>query len=310
MPYTSALWSNATRLYQPYEVLVESWDHLVEEINRLSGAYRAEDFVWRGQVDARWGLKSSLYRTIAEQLGHVPSEADLVQAEKKLLELARIQWRLDGIPALQLLARLQHVGAPTRLIDATLNPLIATWFAVADGKDAAGNSTDALDGRLLAFTVKETIQLNSLWNANRPRWHLGSANRPTDWGTGDGRLVWRPPALHTRIPAQSAVFILDGVPAEGSASPRKHPDDASRWTVEETREVASIPVRFARIRLESGPMSKGYVFTYRISAAAKRQIRYQLEARFGYSFATIYADIEGLAEYLRGAPEMLVRRGN
>lgn len=53
-------------------------------------------------------------------------------------------------------------------------------------------------------------------------------------------------------------------------------------------------------------MSKGLVFTYRISARAKQVIRHQLEARFGYRFATIYADIEGLAEYLRKAPEKLV----
>jgi len=307
MPYSSPLWSNASRLYQPYEVHIESWDHLVQEINQLSVAYQAESFVWRGQVDARWGLKSSLYRIVTDQLGHVPSESELVDAEKRLLALARRQWRLDGIPALQLLARLQHVGAPTRLIDATLNPLIAAWFAVADGRDAAGNSTDAQDGRLFAFTVKETIQLNSQWNANRPRWHYGPSSRPSEWGTGDGRRVWRPPALHTRIPAQSAVFLLDGVPAEGSASPRKHPDDASRWPLDETREVASIPVRFARIRLESGPMSKAYVFTCRISAAEKPKIRRQLEDRFGYSFASIYADIEGLAEYLRNWPDQLVR---
>jgi hypothetical protein len=306
MSYSSPLWNDATRLYLPWEVTIDSWDQLVDAINTLSDYYHAEDFAWRGQSDARWGLKSSLYRAVTDQLGHVPSEAELRQAERRLLDLARIDWRLDGIPALQLLARLQHVGAPTRLIDATLNPLIATWFAVAAGKDAKGNSTDAIDGRLFAFTVRKPIQLNSMWNANRPRWHYPAPDRPTDWGTGDGRRVWRPPALHPRIPAQSAVFLLDGVPAEGSSSPRKHPDDASTWTVEETREVASIPVRFARIRPESRQLSKSYVFTYRIRAAAKSQIRRQLEDRFGYRFATIYADIEGLAEYLRTSPGELL----
>ena len=307
MSYSSPLWDDASRLYQPWEVPVDSWDRLVHEINMLGDYYHAEDFVWRGQSNARWGIKSSLYRVLADELGRVPSEPDLVQAEAALLKLARIEWRQDGIPAMHLLARLQHVGVPTRLLAATLNPLIGTWFAVAAGKDWAGNSTDSVDGRLMAFSVKSTIQLDSRWNSNRPRWHYSPSMRPTEWGTGHGRRVWRPPALHRRIPAQSSVFLVDGVPADGSSSPKKYPDDASRWTVDETREVASIPVRFARIRPQSGPMSKSYVFTYRIAAAAKAEISHQLENRFGYRFSTVYADIEGMAEFLRSWPERLLQ---
>lgn len=55
-------------------------------------------------------------------------------------------------------------------------------------------------------------------------------------------------------------------------------------------------------------MTKGLVFTYRITAGSKREIRSQLEDRFGYSFPSLYADIEGLAEYLRRFPERLTKR--
>jgi len=61
------------------------------------------------------------------------------------------------------------------------------------------------------------------------------------------------------------------------------------------REFSSIPVRLPG----SGP--------YRISAAAKPEIRHQLENRFGYRFASIYADIEGLAQYLEDSPEKLIK---
>ena len=304
MDWTSPLREDATPLYAPYEQVIHDWTQLQDAINVLSDAYQQERFVWRGQGAATWGLWSSLYRKVAEQLGRIPVEDDLVKAERRLLRLAREQWRLDGIPALQLFARMQHVGVPTRLIDATLNPLIATWFAVAS--DHHRNE----DGRLFAFTVKSKIQLNSRWNSNTPRWDpIGHFSKPTDWGTGLGRRVWQPPALHSRIPAQSAAFLLDGVPIEGppNALSRVNPDEASTWTADEIREVASIPVRFARIRPESRPMTKGLVFTYRISADGKRQIRHQLEDRFGYSFATIYADIEGLAEYLDRSPHKLIR---
>lgn len=303
MSSESPLRSDATPLYEPYERVVENWPQLQSAINEFGDAYRQEAFVWRGQADARWPLTSSLYREVAVQRGHVPTEQDLVRAEERILRLARMEWRLDGIPALQLFARMQHVGVPTRLIDATLNPLIASWFAVQSEKDMD------VDARLFAFTVKSRIQLNTRWNGNTPRWHAPQPSyRPDDWGTGLGRRVWQPPALHGRIPAQSAVFLLDGVPDYGPehSLSRIQPDEPQTWPAHALREFASIPVRFSRIRPQSRPMSKGLVFTYRITAAGKRQIRHQLEDRFGYRFATIYADIEGLAEYLRGHPQKLV----
>lgn len=306
MSPTSPLNDDATGHYAPYEYPIESWEDLQAAINRLGEAYRGERFVWRGHADGRWGLSSSLYRVVAEQVGRIPAEADLVDAEKRLLKLARTEWRLDGVPALQLFAHMQHVGVPTRLLDATLNPLIAAWFAV----DATSPAHDQ-DGRLFAFTVREQFQLNSRWNGNTPRWHPGHL-RPSEWGTGLGRRVWQPPALHSRIPAQSAVFLVDGVPIDGPphALSRVHPDEASTWTAAELRPIASIPVRLGRISPRPLSESKGIVFTYRITARAKASIRHQLENRFGYSFATIYADIEGLARYLQLRPRMLIAEGS
>lgn len=301
---TAGLREDARPLYEPFELVIQNWHGLHAAIDQLSEAYLHEQFVWRGQADASWGLFSSLYRQVAEQLQRAPTEEDLVAAERRLLTLAREHWRLDGIPALPLFARMQHVGVPTRLIDATLNPLIAAWFAVASDVDADK------DARLFAFTVKGKIQLNTKWSGNTPRWHSNAYfQNPSDWGTGLGRRVWLPPALHARIPAQSAAFLLDGVPVDGpvNAMPRHNRDETSTWTAAQTREVASIPLRLARIRPESRPLSKGLVFTYRITAKSKPGIRHQLEERFGYRFATIYADIEGLATYLARNPAVLTR---
>ncbi len=287
-------------LYAPFEMVVESWTELQDAINRLGDAYESERFVWRGQADARWGLTSSIYRTVANVLGRVPLESDLVAAERQLLKIARTQWRLDGIPALQLFAQLQHVGTPTRLLDATWNPLIAAWFAVS----AESHDDDA---RLFAFTVKSTIGLHASWNGNAPRWHPESRmSFPSAWGTGLGRRVWQPPALHARIPAQSAVFLVDGVPVDDARELPRSPEEESAWSAAQLREVASIPVRFSHIRPKTEPAPRGLVFTYRITSKAKGSIRRQLEERFGYRSATIYADIQGLAEYLRMNPSKLL----
>ncbi|PFG16688.1 FRG domain-containing protein [Propionicimonas paludicola] len=297
----TVLRDDATPLYRPYENVIETWDQLHREIDQFGDIFHSEQFVWRGQSNAVWGLWSSLYRELARQLGKVPTEEDLVESERQLLTLARTEWRLDGVPALSLFGQMQHVGVPTRLIDATTNPLIAAWFAVSDRPGA--------DGRLFAFTAKSTLQLNSRWNGNTPRWHR-RLDDPTlaDWGLGGGSWIWQPPALHARIPAQSAVFLLDGVPTEaGHRFPRLQPGSSSTYTAAQTREFASIPIRFWQIRLRGEAPSKGTVFTYRITAAAKHSIRHQLEKRFGYSFATIYPDIEGLAQYVRNTPESLIR---
>ena len=68
------------------------------------------------------------------------------------------------------------------------------------------------------------------------------------------------------------------------------------------RRYTSIPMRLAHPREGRLPSQNAPVFTYRITAQAKNEIRDQLERRFGYRFATVYADIEGLAEYVRRWP--------
>ncbi|MFD4421395.1 FRG domain-containing protein [Agromyces sp. NPDC058484] len=305
-----APFADATELYSPWETEVESWADLQHEINTLGASYPDERFVWRGQADASWGMRSSLYRAVANQISVAPTEGDLVAAERRLLDLARSQWRLDGIPGLQLFAQMQHVGVPTRLLDVTYNPLIAAWFAVTQ---STLTSVDDADARLFAFTVSPTnaVRLNSDWNSNTPYWFRlksDNARQRTHWGTGLGRKLWHPPALHDRIPAQSAAFLLDGVPIEAPEHGfgRLHPGDPERWSPERLRQVSSIPMNMTNVRRGRLPVEKGPVFTYRVTAQAKPEIRDQLEKAFGYSFATVYADIEGLAEYLRSRPGLLV----
>lgn len=300
--------TDATELFAPWEMHVGSWGDLQMAINELTSMYASEAFVWRGQSDAAWGLHSSLSRKIADVTGRFPIETELVASEKRLLQRARIEWRLDGIPALQLFAQMQHVGVPTRLLDVSFNPLIAAWFAVARDE-----KTDEKDARLLVFSDKNRpLQLNSNWNTNTPRWHqlkTDAARRGVDWGTGLGRKIWRPPALHERISAQNAAFLIDGVPIDspdGYALGR----ETRSWSAAQLREVTSIPMRFAHAREGRLPVKNAPVFTYRIAASAKDEIRDQLERRFGYHFATVYADIEGLAEYVKRWPAAALLSSN
>lgn len=294
---------DANRLFDRWQITIDSWTSFQDEVNNLATAYPNERFVWRGQSDATWGLQSSLSRTVAELRGAPPTESELVKAEKNLLWRARVDWRMDGVKALPLLAQMQHVGVPTRLLDVTFNPLIAAWFAVARNE-----KTDHKAARLLVFLDNnKPLQLNSLWDTNTPRWHQlksDTARRVANWGTGLGRKIWRPPALHARIPAQNAAFLLDGVPIDSGPD---GPGGDAPWSPADLRRFASIPMRLAHVRTGRLPTSFAPVFTYRITAEAKEEIQHQLEERYGYRFATVYADIEGLAEYARRWPADALR---
>ena len=120
--------------------VAESW----QELQRLTAS--KDDYAYRGQANADWGVESGALRRIEETNPQAkkttPSkekENFISYHEKELLEPARMDGYGDGegrpLYDLELLAKLQHNGAATCLIDFTRNFLVAMWFACRPHKE-------------------------------------------------------------------------------------------------------------------------------------------------------------------------------
>ena len=99
-------------------------------------------WAYRGQSDAEWLLHSGATRRLIREHGDVilqdPEYQDLFLKYHRDVLLEPARTRGYGIESgrnltdLELLAKLQHFGAETGLIDFTWSPLVALWFASED----------------------------------------------------------------------------------------------------------------------------------------------------------------------------------
>ena len=126
---------------KPYaEIQVSSWDWFDERLEGL----KPGEWLFRGQSDACWSLKTTFYRSLADiQMLVRKAEGNYHPIEKTYEDLILGAFQknasqyLESLPfpdeKLEWLAIMQHYGAPTRLLDVTLSPHIATYFALEAG---------------------------------------------------------------------------------------------------------------------------------------------------------------------------------
>lgn len=111
----------------------ENFEEIIQLALRMpkdSGRVR----MWRGQGDIDWPLHSGAYRRLNNSSKATPDDMAIRNYEKTLLQQASHKGyhHMNGriLTDLELLARLQHHGAATRLIDFSKNVLVALFFTV------------------------------------------------------------------------------------------------------------------------------------------------------------------------------------
>jgi len=118
-------------------VTVNSVSEYLDFLKRLSPFYK--DKFYRGQTNFKWDLFPSIYRN-----------PTLVVNEKLMIDkmLQSNPEEFNFNTTFDILSKVQHYNLPTRLIDVTINPLVALYFAVND-------HTKNEDGQVFVFTPDE-----------------------------------------------------------------------------------------------------------------------------------------------------------
>ncbi len=165
---------------------------------------------FRGQVDGNWKLRSGATRRLIkhyhENITQAPNFSEIYANyhSNVLIKPARTNgFDIDDgyrISDLQLLAKLQHFGAATGLLDFTWNSLVALWFACKDNDDC--------DGKIFVINLRDPIRFQQVPNETEKQ-SVEAIFLP---GNNLDKLLYWEAKIHgeaaARILRQRSVFVI------------------------------------------------------------------------------------------------------
>ena len=176
----------------------------IQDATQLAGIY-----AYRGQKDSEWPLHSAATRRLIEEHGSdIVRDPEFPQLYinyhgETLVDPARTRGfgfesgrRLSD---LELLAKLQHFGAATGLLDFTWSPLVALWFACED---------PSRDGKLFLVDTNDAMRVSRV-SSDETAQQMGAVFSES---AGPPHLsYWEPMVsgdISERILRQRSVFII------------------------------------------------------------------------------------------------------
>jgi len=195
----------------------------------------------------------------------------------------------------EILARLRHHGAATRLIDFTTDPMVALWFLCEDESSSAGGGTvREQPGVLLA------MQRDVLGTVNRPymRNYEQALKRPT------ANLLYKTPPIDPRIAAQRGLFAFNtsplnaasckeselGLPLPSTGWRRDYEDrlarvcDTGKWAKRQGRPIEVFPD----------------VVGIEVPELVKPTLLEVLGTSYGFTHASMFPDFAGMGQAYAG----------
>ena len=270
---TAEIFRNFTRLGdRPIAVVEHSWYGRMWAPTDLEEFSRVIDHLawqspggWRGQANLEWKLDSGAARRLRLVERDVSEpEAVVADYERTLLHRARLNgWGVHArreLGDLELLARLQHHGAATRLLDFTRSVYVALWFAASQQPELWGLliGLDLMD----VWTIDDPGDCPTADGRRRARW---------------GRDTWCLASVGVVPPAARAsrIFPLgpNGRASLGSIGRNPHKKPAAQ-------PISRTLPTFVCVA---------------VSPALKASIELQAASLFGFSAETLFPDFDGFA---------------
>ena len=118
-------------------VTLHSWDEVTDHFAKCRSVFSG--WIFRGHQNADWLLTTTLERAAVERFGiswvEIPSiEQGLVRRFQRQLHLYSAEVQAEELNFMELLALMQHHGAPTRLLDWTYSFFVGVYFAIEAAK--------------------------------------------------------------------------------------------------------------------------------------------------------------------------------
>jgi len=254
----------------------------------------ASGWVFRGQEDASWDIKSSLERE-AQRLGNT----DLAAFEANALKHIKLAPHFGEPSNIQpeddfsWLALLQHHGGKTRLVDFSRSFYVALYFAVRDCPDSDAAvwalATAGMDAKMATLDQQTNYTLSE---ADVPRRLVNNAIALPDRYKGDGNLaiVYADPSnLNRRMIAQQGQFLC-GLNLETSFMDSL----VNGLGLIDKSEMACRLEKLDDIKQES---SDGKIIKICVPKSQHRNILFHLR-RMNLTEATLFPGLDGFARSL------------
>ena len=195
---------------------IKSVKEFIERINQIREKYDSsveEYFLFRGQENEEWSVKTSAYRRFENTLGKNDfSEEDEINYNIKLIEdYEHKDFNSNNLSQIiktdfGALAQLQHDGAATSLIDFTTNSLVALWFACQKEHNR--------NGKVFILEKKDSSQFEEIKGLTQLKAYKMDDFRELGEYDLSGLLndkkwvCWKPANINNRILAQQSYFIM------------------------------------------------------------------------------------------------------